>query len=205
MRSKMIARGALALFLLEVALAVVSWLLSALQLGGLDAGHAPAGVRSLIGSEGIRWFFGRFASMLAAPQLVWLLLFAMTLGIFRRCGISGALRRRRAYRERVALFFSVLVAAVLLSVVAVLALSPHALLLSATGSLFPSPFSASIVPSSAFIVISMSAVYGLTSGRFTGVADVCDSLFAGISWCAPVFLYYILLTQLCYSVVFVFG
>lgn len=205
MKNRVVARGALVLLLLELALAVVSWLLSALQLGGFNIGNSHSGLRSLIGSEGIRWFFGHFVSMLSRPVLVWLLLLAMAFGCLRRCGIACVLRGPRAYRERVALIFSMAVAVLLIAVLALLTLFPHALLLSATGSLLPSPFSASLVPSVAFVIISFSAVYGLTSGRFEGISDVCDSLFGGISSAAPLFLYYILLTQLYYSAIFVFG
>lgn len=214
MRNKIPYRLALVLFLLEVVLVLVSWLLSALQLGGLEIGSDSIGVRSLLGSEGIRWFFGCFADSLATPLLVWLVVLAMAAGCLRRCGIVGALRRlpvRRAvggpllYRERAALFAAALVAVVSVAVMALLTLTPRAVLLSATGNLFPSPFSSSLVPAAAFALCVVAVVYGTVSGRFKSTADVCESLFAGISSAAPLFLYYILLTQLYYSAVFVFG
>lgn len=207
MRNKTVARVALCLFLLEAALVPVSWLLSAWR--------PDSGVRSLLGSEGVRWFLGRYADMLASPLLVWLLLLSMSAGCLRGSGLLSALRsllcggsdavRRLRYRERVALRFSIAVAAGFVAVMSALSLAPHAVLLSATGSLFPSPLTASIIPAAAFCAIVMSVVYGLVADRFRGITDVCGSLFAGIGVAAPLFLYYILLIQLYYSVVFVFG
>ena len=56
---------ALVLVLASLALVLVSWLLSA------TTGDS---VRSLLSSEGIRFFFGGFVSMLQTSQLIWLLL-----------------------------------------------------------------------------------------------------------------------------------
>lgn len=202
------SRVALGLFVLEVALVPLSWLLSAWLPG--------SGVRSLLGSEGVRWFLGRYADMLASPLLVWLLLLSMSAGCLRRCGLLPALRslfrgrvgggvRPLHYRERVALRFALAVAVGFVAVMSVLAFAPHAVLLSATGSLFPSPLSASLIPATAFCVILMSVVYGLVADRYRGITDVCESLAVGIASASPLFLYYILLIQLYYSVAFVFG
>ena len=62
----MLAMVALSLALAEVMLILVSWLLT--------AAVPEASMRSLLSSEGIRWFFGHFSDNLATPVLVWLLL-----------------------------------------------------------------------------------------------------------------------------------
>ena len=59
-------RLALVLFVAEVLLILLSWLLSA----ALPA----SGVRSILSGQGIRWFMGHFGNILATPQLSWLLL-----------------------------------------------------------------------------------------------------------------------------------
>ncbi len=61
------------LVLAQLLLMLVSWIWSA---------AVPAsGVRSMLSSEGIRWFFGHFAEMLATPLLVWILLLAAAYGL----------------------------------------------------------------------------------------------------------------------------
>ena len=62
---KLLGRVCLVLVLAEVMLVILSWLLSATMMEG---------VRSLLSSEGIRWFVGSYSAMMASPLLVWLLL-----------------------------------------------------------------------------------------------------------------------------------
>ena len=108
------------------------------------------------------------------------------------------------YRHRMA--FRTTVVIVALYVVAILALTvvPHAVLLSATGQLFPSPFSRALVPIVSFGVLLASAVYGWASGRFTSFADVIASLAYGIQQAAPLFILYVVAVQFYASLRFVF-
>ena len=68
----------LILLLSEVLLFILSWLLSATRMEG---------VRSLISSEGIRWFFGSWQTLFASPLLVWLLLCLIAWGSLRKSGL----------------------------------------------------------------------------------------------------------------------
>ena len=68
----------LILFLSEALLFILSWLLSATRMEG---------VRSLISSEGIRWFFGSWQTLFASPLLVWLLLCLIAWGSLRKSGL----------------------------------------------------------------------------------------------------------------------
>ena len=63
---------ALSLFLAEIMLILLSWLLSAAM--------PNSGIRSLLSGEGLRWFMGHFGNILATPQLAWLLLAAIAVG-----------------------------------------------------------------------------------------------------------------------------
>jgi len=183
----------LALAIAEVVLVLLSWLLSATM---------TEGVRSLLSSEGMRWFFGSFVSMLESPCLVWLLLLAMAGGCLWKSGLLSM--RLSGYRERVAL--RITIALFLLYVLLVVALTavPHALLLSATGQLFPSPFSRALVPILSFGMLLLSIAYGLTLGRFTSFADIVDSLSFGIQMAAPLFILYVFIFQFYESLRFVF-
>lgn len=188
-----LARCSLVLLIAELVLVLLSWILAATM---------TEGVRSLLSGEGLRWLFGRFARFVASPPLAWLLLLLIAGGCLVR---SQLLSRRQGYRDRIALRFSL---AFLLAYVAFLLLltaMPHALLLSATGSLFPSAFSAGLVPAVAFGLVLVSVAYGSVSGRFRSLGDVLDSLSFGIRRGAPLFFVYILLIQFYESLRFVFG
>lgn len=187
--------GVLMLLLLiaEVVLILLSWILSAMRVDG---------VRSMLSGEGVRWFFGNFASMVASPWLAWLLLLLVALGCLQKCGLIR--QPHTSYRDRMALrltfVFLVLYVGVCFSLTAI----PHAVLLSSTGSLFPSPFSRSIIPILSFGIILVSVSFGLISGRFQTLADVLDALSFGCRKGAPLFIFYILLIQLYESLRFVF-
>ncbi len=160
MRNKLFTGIIIFLCVLELLLVLVSWLLSASQ--------AYDGVRSLISSEAVRWFFGGFSSMMSAEPLVWLLLLSMSVGCVVHCGVVGRMRASGAspYRRRMALWLASASVLVFISVYAALAFAPHAILRSVTGDLFPSPFSSSLVPASAFCMLLFGVVYGLVSGNF---------------------------------------
>ncbi len=183
----------LALFGAELLLMLLSWILSAAM--------PMSGVRSMLSGEGIRWFLGHFAHVLATPVLVWLLLLAMAYGSIRHCGIF---EDRSSYRSRRALWLSALYLIIYIGVVLLMAVMPHAVLLSATGDLWPSPFSASLVPLVAFGLLSMGVVYGVVAGTFLSFSDVYDALLHGIRQAAPLLLFYVLAAQLYYSLRFVF-
>ena len=182
----------LALIFSEVLVVLLSWLLSA---AGVEE------VRSMLSSEGIRWFFGTFTHRLLRPLLVWLLLCSMAAGSLQK---SGLLRRQETYRQRVALRLAVALLAVYVVVIMLLTLLPHAILLSPTGALVPSPFSRSLVPVAAFGVIVTSLFYGYMSGRFLSVHHAIFSLEYGVKKASPLILIYVLALQLADTVRFVF-
>lgn len=196
--SRVITFCCLCLAVAQLLLVLVSWLLSASMTEGIHA---------LLSSEGIRWFFGRFTSFLASPLLVWLLLLSMAWGTVSLSGLSAFLpgqRHGQAGRDFRALRFSLAFAAVFLMFVASLTLIPHAVLLSATGHLFPSPFTEALIPLLSFGIVLTATVYGYASGHFTRLEHLVQSLYFGISQGAPLFLLYVLLIQFYESLMFVF-
>ena len=170
---------------LQLLLMLVSWLLS--------AAFPASQFRSLLTGEGLRWFMGSYAHLVATPVLTWLLLGAMAYGCMWR---SGLLRRPSNYRERRALMMALFVLAVVVVLMLLLTVVPHAVLLSAVGGLWPSPFSSSLVPVLAFTVTLVSAFYGLVAGRFEDLSDVYLALIQGIRQGAPLLLFYVLLIQI---------
>lgn len=192
MSKKLFARLILALGVAELVLVLLSWVLSVLT---------TMEVHSLLSSEGVRWFFGSFTDFQATQYLVWLLLIAMAGGCFWK---SRMLTKPQDYRDLVALRAALAFLIVYICIMAALTLAPHAILLSAKGYLFPSPFSRALVPVLAFGILLVSVVYGWISGRFSSVLAVIDSMSYGIGKAAPLFLLYVMLIQLYESVKFVF-
>lgn len=187
----------MALVLALVALVMLSWLLSATQ---------GEGVRSLLSSEGIRFFFGGFTDMLLTPVLVWLLLLSMAWGCLRQSGLLQFFRTPSSLRRRrQALVLLAVMAGLYVGVLLLLTVTPQAVLLSATGQLWSSPFSRALVPLIAFGVVMLSVAYGLLTRRFLSVSDVCHSLVQGLMDMAPLFLLYVLATQFVGALLFVFG
>lgn len=190
----------LILLIAELALILLSWILSA---AGVE------GVRSLLSGEGVRWFVGDFARMVASPMLAWLLLSMMAVGAFLRSGLTSlwhedhsrilSYRDRTAFRVSLVLLVAYVVAILLLTVV------PHAVLLSASGSLFPSPFSRSIIPIVAFGLTLVSITFGMMSGRMQSLSDVLEVLSYGIRRYAPLLVLYVFCIMLYQSLRFVFS
>ena len=193
MNKRLIALACVAFGVAELLLVILSWLLSATRLDG---------VRSLISSEGIRWFVGEFTYTLASPLLVWLLLALVALGCLQR---SGLMSRGRGYRDRVALRVSLSFMIIYVVIICLLTLMPHAILLSATGSLFPSAFSRALVPIICFGIGVLSISFGMVSGRLHTLTDILDALTFGLQQGAPLIILYIMFFQFYASLLFVFG
>jgi aminobenzoyl-glutamate transport protein len=189
---KFLPHIAFTLFVAQLLLMLVSWLLS--------AAFPDSGIRSLLSGEGMRWFFGHFSHQLATPVLVCLVLVLMAYGTFRHCGL---LHYRSTYRERRALTMTLLLTVVAVMLLVLLAAIPHAVMLSVTGSLWPSPFSRALLPLLSFIVIALSAFYGIMAGHFANLSNVYDALLDGIRQGAALLLFYLLIVQLYLSVCYI--
>lgn len=187
---------ALVLIVAQLMLILVSWLLSA---------TLSEHVRSLLSDEGLRWFAGGFSRLLLTPLLSWLLLCAMAYGCLRKSGITRMFFWPKNYREQLAFRLTLFLIVLMVGGMILLGMVPHAILLSATGRLFPSPFGAALVPMLAFLCILASAAYGLVVRRFSHVYDVFSSMIAGLSSVAPLLLLYLLFMQLYVSLRYVFG
>jgi aminobenzoyl-glutamate transport protein len=193
-----IAVACLVLFLVEAVLILLSWILSATGMEG---------VRSLLSSEGIRWFFGDFTRMVGSPLLVWLILLLMAVGSFQRSGLTLLVRidrwRKLSYRDRTALRVAIILLVLYIAAILLLTIFPHAILLSASGSLFPSPFSRSIMPFTAFGIALLSIAFGMISGRMQSLSDILGALCYGLQKGAPLLVLYIFCIQFYESLRFV--
>lgn len=200
-RSKFLPWTALALAMLLVFVIVFSWIVSSVS--------PSLSIRSLISGEGVRWFMGGFTSCLSSPLLVWLLVCSISLGTFVDSGLRDVIRnvycgKAITYRQRHALVISCVLLILSGIFVLLLAFIPHAVLLGATGRLFPSPFSSGIIPLIAFIVVIVSVSYGISCGKLSDISRVFRSLYVGVKMSAPLWPLYILAMQLYLAIMFVF-
>ncbi|MBQ7510265.1 MAG: AbgT family transporter [Prevotella sp.] len=182
--TKIVARLVFLLIVAELLLVLLSWLLSATQ---------TEGVRSLLSSEGIRFMFGQFTYMLLKPQLVWLLLLAMAGGCVWQSGVLHP--SQMAFRRRFALRVALSLLVVLMLCAASLVFIPHAVLLSSTGRIWPSPFSRALVPMASAVAIVVSSCYGLLSRTFISLHDIFSSLNWGLQQASPFIILCLLLLQ----------
>lgn len=192
------SRVCMVLMVAECVLVIMSWLLSATRIEG---------VRSLLSSEGIRWFIGNFSSIIASPLLAWLLLVLIAGGSLQQSGVYARIvaKDTASFRNRLALRVAGVFLALYVIVICLLTLLPHAILLSVKGHLFPSAFSHSIIPIVCFGVTLFSVVYGIVSGQKQKGEDAFDILSYGLRQGASLIVLYIFAIQFYASLRFVFG
>ena len=132
----------------------------------------------------------------------------IAVGTFLRSGLSSLWHERRpriiSYRDRTAFRVSLVLLVAYVAAILLLTVVPHAVLLSASGSLFPSPFSRSLIPFVAFGITLVSIAFGLISGRMQSLSDILAALTYGIQRFAPLLILYIFCIQLYQSLRFVF-
>ena len=196
----------------QLALILLSWLIT--------AAFPELPIRSLLSSEGVRWFFGSFTANQLTPLLAWFITAAMAVGACVRSRLwaafctkmSGLLHRRDStdgrqglhYRERIGLRLALAEFMVYVVIMLLLTVVPHAILLSVTGELFPSAFSSSLIPSLSFVLIVMSLSYGVASGTVDSVARMHRVLVGGLEVGARIVPAYVIGMQLYMSLLYVF-
>jgi len=192
--SRLAAYAMLTLALAQVALVLLSWLITAAMPDSFP--------RSLLSPEGIRWFFGSFASNLATPWLVGLLLCSIALGALQQSGLLSY--DRSIYRQRNAMRLVWVELAAFISVLLLLTLVPHAILLNVMGGFAASSFSRSLLPYLCFMVIVVSLSFGIASERLDSIEAIGEAMSDGIRLTAPLYVLYILVIQLYSSVCYLF-
>lgn len=192
----------LTLVLLQTAVILGSWLWTA---------AVPATtLRSLLSSGGIRWFFGTFVDNLSYPILVWIVLCDIAVGCCVSSGLWSSLvdlsmKKRLEPQQVSGLRVAAGLTVVELAVVVLLIFPTRAILLSSTGHLFPSSFSAAIVPIVAFMTVTTAIAYGLFSGQLHNFQDVFHSVCQGTHLLKAVLAVYVLGMELICSVSYVLG
>ena len=197
----------------QLALILLSWLVT--------AAFPELPMRSVLSSEGIRWFFGSFVSNQLSPLLIYFIMAVMAVGACVRSRLYDALRETLSntrsslttssnhqhkvhYREKVGLRIALVEFIVYVIIMILLTAIPHAILLSVTGQLFPSSFSSSFIPSLSLIIIIMSLTYGVASGTIDSVAKMHKVLVGGLEVGSRLVPTYVVGIQLYMSIRYVF-
>ena len=203
----------LVLLVSQLALILLSWLVT--------AAFPELPMRSVLSSEGIRWFFGSFVSNQLSPLLIYFIMAVMAVGACVRSRLYDALRETLSntrsslttssnhqhkvhYREKVGLRIALVEFIVYVIIMVLLTAIPHAILLSVTGQLFPSSFSSSFIPSLSLIIINMSLTYGVASGTIDSVAKMHKVLVGGLEVGSRLVPTYVVGIQLYMSIRYVF-
>ena len=203
----------LVLLVAQLALILLSWLVT--------AAFPELPMRSVLSSEGIRWFFGSFVSNQLSPLLIYFIMAVMAVGACIRSRLYDALRETLSntrsslttssnhqhkvhYREKVGLRIALVEFIVYVIIMILLTAIPHAILLSVTGQLFPSSFSSSFIPSLSLIIIIMSLTYGVASGTIDSVAKMHKVLVGGLEVGSRLVPTYVVGIQLYMSIRYVF-
>ena len=202
----------LVLLIVQLALILLSWLIT--------AAFPELPMRSMLSSEGIRWFFGSFVSNQLSPLLIYFIMIVMAAGACVRsrlyttfCAMLSNMRSHLTksdnhykipYREKVGLRIALFEFIAYVIVMLLLTTVPHAILLSVTGQLFPSSFSSSFIPSLSLIIIIMSLSYGVASGTIDSVAKMHKVLVGGLEVGSRLVPTYVIGIQLYMSIIYVF-
>ena len=203
----------LVLLVSQLALILLSWLVT--------AAFPELPMRSVLSSEGIRWFFGSFVSNQLSPLLIYFIMAVMAVGACVRSRLYDALRETLSntrsslttssnhqhkvhYREKVGLRIALVEFIVYVIIMVLLTAIPHAILLSVTGQLFPSSFSSSFIPSLSLIIIIMSLTYGVASGTIDSIAKMHKVLVGGLEVGSRLVPTYVVGIQLYMSIRYVF-
>lgn len=190
----------------QVFVVFISWLLNTI--------NTDFSIRSLLSSEGIRWFCRTFVDNLLNPLLVWMILIFVAYGVFKKSGIAGKasdngdkrnptpiisnhFQRRHALRVVYAEIVLMIICMCLLVAV------PHATLLNATGHLYPSGFSQILIPAMVGTVIICSLTYGIICGTICSLEEMYSSLTFGLEKLNKFIPIYILAIELYHSLVFI--
>lgn len=179
----------------QVLLILASWLLTAAMPDSFS--------RSLLSAGGIRWFFGRFVDNIESPLFVWLLLLSFVYGVVDHSGILHY--KASEYRQRIAMRLALFEGIFFILLMLALVMAPHAILLNVMGGLFPSSFSASLVPYCCFSLMVMSVSYGVMSDRMKNVVSVYEAIVSGTGKSGGLLLIYVIGAQLYHSIIFLFS
>lgn len=174
-----------------------------------SAAMPSSSIRTLLSESGIRWLFGTFVmNLLNTPLLVWIILLDIAFGACVRSGLWSATSifikspsKLNALQKK-GLSVAIELIVFEMCILALLIFPRHAILLSVTGELYPSSASTSFVPIVAFMILSSSIAYGLST--IHSYSDVMKCALNGGKKLKVILCFYILLMELAAIVKYIF-
>lgn len=193
------AYACLMLFFLQIAVVLGSWVASIL--------YPELAIRSMFVGESVRWFWSSLADNMSSTLLVWLLLSGAMAELFVGGGLLKAIMsyKQTTDYERMALIVVAWELVAMVIVLFFLAFVPHAVLLSALGTITPNSYLDSFVIMVIVGVCIMSLTYGMVTGRYSTFVDTFSAAATGVATTAPLVIVYLLAAELYSSVVWIFN
>ena len=186
------------LLVLQVLIVPASWIISAV---------APSsGVHSLISEGGIRWLVGQYSDNVSTSVLVYIIIAFISYNMFVNSGLLSAIisKAKLSMQQKFALRVMAVVLILFITALAYLTITPHAVLLSALGTITPNSYLDSFVIMLILGVCIMSLTYGMVTGRYASFVDAYGAAASGVATTAPLVIVYLLAAELYCSVVWVF-
>ena len=179
-----------------VILMVASWVIT--------SANTDLPMRSLLSSEGIRWFVGHAVDHLAQPLGVWLLLLSFTYGVVKASNILEVFHHKSPlpYRKRFALRVTLFEICVFAIVVFLFTMTPHAILLGVTGTLTTGSFVHGLIPFALLGITIFAMTYGLVSGAIPDLPHVFYAMASGLNAFSHFFVLYVFAAELYFSVLY---
>ena len=161
----------------HVLLPLLAWL-------GSAAGY-PLG--NLFSSEGLRWYFLHVQDCFHSPPMAVVFPVILVMGALERSGLYDIMKESMwkgawslTYRQRRACLMAGVFLLLFLAGLLLLLFGPHAILLSVTGHLYPSPFVSGILQTLSLGIVVASLLYAVLSSHLRGWQECLSVMYWGI-------------------------
>lgn len=187
----------------EVFIIFLSWMLCTV--------YPEIQIRSLLSDEGIRWLFGHITDNISGAIIIYIIMVGMACGAIKSSGFIERIKRlarhkeEMDYRDKMAFITICTELTLYILSMILLAFTPHATLLSATGNLYPSSFSVSIIPSLCSIICLMMWTFAFFTKSINSIYSCISSLVDGIKAFALLIVAYIFICQLIQTLYYIFS
>ena len=202
--NKIITNTIITLIIAQIAVIIVPWI--------IDAIMPDMRLQSLLSGSGLRWMIGQSANHLFHPMLSWLLMVACALGVFCKSDLYATLRNligrkehftNLSYKRKFALYMSLILLLLCVSVVIIILFLPGAILQNVSGKLTTDVLLRVSCPVICFVIVIVSATYGIFCGTFSKGEKIYLSLVWGLRQVLPYLILYMFCAELWASIRFV--
>lgn len=168
---------------------------------------------NLFSEEGVRWFYAHMHERFTTSLLAVVFPVVLICGSLIRSGLGQLLkdicrikgrRTRITYRQKTALMIAGIFFAVYFIIMLLLVLLPQAVLLSATGHIWPSPFAYGILPVSALGIQITAMIYANLSNHLHGLSETLSVMYWGIQRYAIWIFITLMVAQVIHSIIYIF-